>query len=71
MIVVPVATLVTVPFNEPTVAAAVLLLLHTPPPMASLSVVVSFVQTEGAPIIPVGERLTVIVVVALQPAGDV
>ena len=67
----PTATPVMVPFSEPIVAAAVLLLLHTPPPMASLSVVVSFVQTEGAPIIPVGERLIVIVVVALQPAGDV
>jgi len=68
---VPTATPVMVPFSEPIVAAVVLLLLHTPPPMASLSVVVSFVQTEGAPIIPVGERLIVIVVVALQPAGDV
>jgi hypothetical protein len=53
------------------VAAAVLLLLHTPPPTASLSVVVSFVQTENAPIMAVGERLTVIVVLALQPAGEV
>jgi hypothetical protein len=53
------------------VAAAVLVLLQTPPPTASLSVVVSFVQTEDAPIIADGERLTVIVVLALQPAGDV
>ena len=71
MIVVPTATPVTVPLSEPTVAAAELLLIHTPPPTASLSVVVSFAHTADAPIIPVGERLTVTAVVALQPANDV
>ena len=71
MIVVPTATPVTVPLSEPTVAAAALLLIHTPPPMESLKVVVSFAHTADGPIMAVGERLTVIVVLALQPANDV
>jgi hypothetical protein len=71
MVVVPAAKPVIVPFNEPIVAAAVLLLLHAPPPTASLKVVVSSAHTEDAPIIAVGDRLTVTIVLALQPADEV
>lgn len=71
MIVVPIVTPVIVPFSDPIVAAAVLLLVHTPPPTASLSVVVSFAQTPDAPIIAVGDKPTVIVVMAIQPSADV
>ena len=70
MIVVPVATPVTVPDSEPMVAAAILLLLQAPPPTASPSVVVSLAHTVVVPVMAVGERLTVTVVVALQPAAE-
>ena len=59
------------PVPEPIVATAVLLLLHTPPPTASPSVVVSAAQTDAAPVIPVGDRLTVTVMVLMQSEVDV
>ena len=67
----PADTPVTVPVSEPTVATVVLVLVHDPPPAGSLSVTVSLAHTLAGPLIVVGERLTVIVVCALHPAGVV
>ncbi len=56
---------------EPTVATSVLLLLHTPPEVASPNGVVKPVQTGAAPVIPKGDRLTVTGNVAEHPDGKV
>ena len=67
MVVVPAVTLVTIPVT-PTVAAEVLVLLHAPPAVASLRVVVTPpAHTVSVPVIPagvVGKGFTVTVVVA-------
>ena len=66
MVDVPAVTPVTVP---PTTVALPLLLLHTPPEVASFRVVVRPVQTEAvAGVIAAGALLTVATVVAEQPA---
>jgi hypothetical protein len=66
MVVVPAATPVTTPLPVPTMAAAVLLLLHTPLPAGSVSVMVAPTQTADAPDIAPAERngATVITLVA-------
>jgi hypothetical protein len=71
IVAVPGLTPLTTPLSDPTFATAVLSLLHTPPPTASVIVVVSFAHTAASPKIAVGERLIVTVVCALQPATDV
>ena len=43
------------------------LALHSPPPTVSVSVVVAPLHTAPAPVIAVGDKLTVTVVVVLQP----
>ncbi len=50
IVTVPEATPVTTPVDEPTVAIAVLLLLHVPPDVALLSVVVLPWQTLAVPV---------------------
>src|ERR1035437_9147041 len=69
---VPAATPVTTPVPE-TVAFAVLLLLHTPPAVASLKVVVEPLQTLVAPAIAAGEGVivtTTLPSVPQQPLAD-
>ena len=65
---VPVFTAVTAPVVEPTVTFA-LRLLHVPPP-ASVNAVVAPLQTVSVPVIPEGELVTVIVLVAMAVAGQ-
>src|SRR5580700_2626843 len=63
----PARTPVTTPEEEPTVDMVVLLLLHEPPRVASVSVVVNPTHTLGVPAIGLGAALTVIVLEELQP----
>ncbi len=71
MVVVPGATPVTVPVDDPTVACAILLLLHVPPDVGSLRLTVApLAHTVAGPVMAKGEGLTVISQVALQPAGN-
>ena len=65
MVVVPEATPVTRP-SVPTVAVEVFVLLHTPPPVKSESVIEAPLQTAEAPLIAPAEAtaLTVIIAVA-------
>lgn len=49
--VLPAATPLTIPEDEPTVAIEVLLLLHVPPVVALLSVVAAVVHTASVPVI--------------------
>ena len=68
MVTLPTVIPVTVPVVEPIVATAVLLLLHTPPPTASLNVTVPLthiVDDNGE--IATGVGLTVTTLVATQP----
>ncbi len=58
---------VTVPVEEPMVATAVLLLLHTPPLVALVNVVVKPTHTLIVPPIAAGFGLTVKLVTAIQP----
>jgi hypothetical protein len=72
MVVVPATSPVTIPVPvdapEPTVATVVLLLVHKPPPVPLLSVVVTpLLHTVKVPVITPGNGLTVTTVVALQP----
>ncbi len=53
--------------DEPTVATAVLALLHDPPKLPSVSEVVAPVQKLGIPEIRVGNGFTVTSCTALQP----
>lgn len=66
----PADTPVTYPVNEP-IVTAVVLLLHQPPGTPSLNVVFAPVHTVAAPVIGVGEELTVMIFVAMQPVGSV
>ena len=72
MVVVPAATPVTIP-EVPTVAILVSVLLHIPPPVRSISVVVAPGQTVYVPRIAPAVRngLTVTTVVAIQPVDNV
>lgn len=55
----PAATPFTVPVNDPTVAIVVLLLLHVPPGVASLSVMLPPVPTVVVPVTGPGTGFTV------------
>lgn len=57
----PDATPVTIPEPVPTVAKPVLLLVHVPPLVASLNVVVRPAQTFTVPVIDAGNGFTVTV----------
>ena len=67
----PGAIPVTTPEVEFTVAAAVLLLLHVPPDVASVKVVVRVAQRVLAPVTAAGVGLTVNGVDTAQPVGNV
>jgi hypothetical protein len=67
MVVVPLDTPPATPVPEPTVATEVLLLLHEPPEVALVSVVVLPIQMLVDPPIAAGLALTVTVVVTRQP----
>jgi hypothetical protein len=58
---------VTIPEADPTVAIPVALLLHVPPDVASLSVVVRPEQTESVPSMGVETGFTVTTPTAMQP----
>jgi hypothetical protein len=62
---------VTTPEISPTEAMAGFWLLHMPPGMASLKVVVLPMQMDVAPVIAGGLGLTVIGIVVSQPVGNV
>ena len=66
IVVVPVATPVTMPLREPIVAVAGVTDVHTPPPVALLRVVVAEGHTVAVPVIvPAdGSALTVVILVA-------
>ena len=63
IVVAPLATPVTMPVSESTEAMEALLVVHVPPPVRSLNVVVSAIQTLLLPNIVVGIGFTVTVVV--------
>jgi len=67
---VPAATPVTVP-SVPTLACNVLLLLHVPPAVGSVSEVESVAHTTGVPTMPDGRGFTVTIVVVMQLVGRV
>lgn len=64
---VPALTPVTMPVVEPMVATPVLPLVHMPPPVASVTVVVAPMHALNVPPIAAGLAFTVTTVVALQP----
>ena len=71
MVAAPADTLVTIPDDEPTVATPGLLLVHTPPPITSVSVTVLGIQyTEVGPAGVGGVAETVTTFVAKQPVGN-
>jgi hypothetical protein len=61
----------TMPLAEPTVATALLLLLHVPPASVLERVAVGPSQTVLAPVIAAGVPVTVTVCIAGQPAPTV
>ena len=67
---VPAEIPVTIPVEEPTVAIAVLLLLHVPPVVESISALVEPAQTLAVPLIPLME-VTVTTWVVWQPPAVV
>jgi hypothetical protein len=67
IVAVPVAMPATIPLPEPTVAIAVLPLLHVPDTVVSFKVIVEPTQTGVLPVTAPGRLLTVITVVAKQP----
>ena len=71
MVAVPAVTPVTKPVDDPTVAIVVEPLLHVPPPVASLSVVVVAIHTCVVPVIEGGSAFTVTVAIAWQPLAIV
>ena len=52
------------------VATALLLLVHVPPPVTSISVVVKPIHTLAVPVMAPGMGFTVMVFVVLQPVGS-
>ena len=60
MVTTPDKTPVITPVVDPAVASRVLLLLHVPPPVRSLRVIVDPTQTRVDPVIATGSGLTVI-----------
>jgi len=71
MVTAPAVTPVTEPEDEPTVAIAMLLLLHVPPTVASSNVMLEPGHTWVGPVIAAGVALTVKGWLALQPVGMV
>jgi hypothetical protein len=71
MVVVPGFNAVTTPEVMPTVATAVLLLPHEPPPVASPRPVVGPTQRLSVPLMGAGDGFTVTVAVVEQPPGSV
>src|SRR5437763_776971 len=71
MTAVPASTPVTTPLDDPIVATAVVLLIHVPPAIASVKLVVDPVQTSSEPAIAAGNGFTVKTAVALQPVESV
>ena len=67
MVVVPPETPVTTPVEAVTVATELLLVVHVPPVVALLNVMLLPWHTEAGPVMGVS-RVTVSVVVAVQPA---
>ncbi len=73
MVVVPEATPIAVPVENPIVATEGVLLVHTPPVVASVSVVVKPTHTEVVPAIAAGLGLMVTTTLPCgpqQPAAD-
>ena len=71
MVAVPAETPETTPVPDATAAIAVLLLLHVPPPVASVNVVVDATHRADVPPIAAGSAFTVIVFAAIQPDASV
>ena len=71
MVTTPEVTPVTIPDVEPMVATPVLLLVHVPPEVASVNVVVKPTHTFVVPPIAAGFGLTVKLVTAIQPVLSV
>ena len=70
MVTVPAARPVTVPEVEPMLAIDGLLLVQLPPAVDD-NVVPDATHTLEAPVIAAGVRLTVTIIVAIQPVGSV
>ena len=71
MVTVPADPPVTIPVLAPALAMVVLLLLHVPPVVVLLSVVVEPIHTEDVPLIAAGNGFTVMVFVTLAPQMSV
>jgi hypothetical protein len=71
IVVMPMATPLITPVEEPTVATAVLLLLHVPPDDAEVSVVVLPTHVTAVPVIDAGKGSTVTTVVVEHPGESV
>jgi hypothetical protein len=69
IVAVPTLTPQNIPVDTPTVATAVLLLLHVPPLVASARVEQNPTQTETGPVIATGGVLTVTTAVRIQPVA--
>jgi hypothetical protein len=70
MVAVPAVMPVATPIPELIPAMAVLLLSHVPNPVTSDNAVVVLLQITVTPVIGLGNGLTVMLVVAIQPAAD-
>jgi hypothetical protein len=68
---VPTATPLTIPVDDPTMAIPVVPELHTPPVVASCSVVVLPTHRFVLPVTRAGKGFTVNATVVLQPDGNV
>ena len=68
---VPAPTLLTIPLADPIVITEVLLLLHVPPDMPSLKLIVIPGHILTTPLTAAGDGLTVAIAVAIQPVGNV
>ncbi len=68
---VPAATPVTIPDVLPTVAVAMLLLLHVPPVVVFVRVEVPPTHTDAVPKFDAGSGFTVMFVTLRQPVGNV
>src|SRR5947209_4732202 len=67
----PAATPLSMPVPDPMVAVPVLTLVHVPPEVASVSVVIPPTHATGVPVIAAGTALIVSVAVLKQPPGIV
>jgi hypothetical protein len=59
MVTIPAATPVTTPVDDPTVAIAPMLLVHVPPVVESLMVMVEPIHTDDEPVIGLTAKVTV------------